>query len=309
MAETREKYKETTANLLYKDPNLPPAEMLEVDAAQLRTAKDAELMKAIRLRFTEDGPDRTIDHLTKYPKTASVEGMSAQQTILELRHKIAEQENLDLEEVNLCTPTTHLDDNITLSDCFVDWMGFGLEDWPPRFIVKPRLKGFELNVEVPAMRDTSVWDNGRMQSYLDRILTFDVDKFTTVLELKKLIAKQLAIPSSRHKLTAVMRLNAKCESYYVDLDEDSKSLGDYEVEKYCTAVKFEKSLFDSKGDYIFDDAYWDEKGYHAKPANSWFPQDALSDRSRPDAHKVDPNQPLSIVSDRRQKEAKEQGAS
>ena len=35
--------------------------------------------------------------------------------------------------------------------------------------------------------------------------------------------------------------------YYIDLDEDDKTLGDYEIDRYCTAVKFEKSLFDVKG--------------------------------------------------------------
>lgn len=26
------------------------------------------------------------------------------------------------------------------------------------------------------------------------------------------------------------------------------------------------------GDYIFDDAFWDENGYHAQPEGCWIPQ-------------------------------------
>lgn len=29
---------------------------------------------------------------------------------------------------------------------------------------------------------------------------------------------------------------------------------------------------DSKGDYIFDDAFWDENGYTSQPANCWIPK-------------------------------------
>merc|ERR1711879_688013 len=90
---------------------------------------------------------------------------------------------------------------------------------------------------------------------------------------------------------------------YIELDDGAKTLSDYELEKYCICIKFEKSLVDDNGDFVFDDAYWDDAGYHAQPIESWIPTDSLAGRSRPDAQKVDPSQPLSIVSDRRQKEA------
>mmetsp|Transcript_64001 Transcript_64001/g.187800 ORF Transcript_64001/g.187800 Transcript_64001/m.187800 type:complete len:313 (+) Transcript_64001:2-940(+) len=301
----KEKFKEPQHFLTVKDGKLPPEEMLEVDVAQLKAAKDGELLKPLRVRFIQEGPDRTIDAFTKYPKAAAIEGISAQETILELRRRIAEQENLALEDVNLFGPSTSFSDNMLIASCYVDWMGFGLEDWPPRFISKSRVRGFEIVVDAPAMRDISTWENGRMQAYNDRQLIFDVEPATKVEELKHLIAQKLSVPAGRQRLTAHLRTSLKHVGHYVELVDGSKTMSDYELDKYCVSVKFSKDPFDENGDYVFDDAYWDAEGYHAQPIDTWIPQDSLCDRSRPDAHKVDPNQPLSIVSDRRQKEATE----
>lgn len=301
----REKYKEPQHLLSYKDPSLPPEEQLEVDAAQLKAAKNAEIMKGIRLRFMEEGPDRTLDDFTQFPKSTTVEGFSAQQTVLELREAIAEQERIPLEDVNLFCKTTHFENNMVLAQCYVDWMGFGLEDWPPRFIVKPRVKGFEIFVDVPAMRDLSVWENGRLQSFADRTMVFDVDVSTKVEELKSMIATRIGIPAKRHLLTAHLRKSLKDSGEYVLLNDNSKTMSDYEIDKYGVCIKFEKNAFDENGDFVFDDAYFDETGYHSQPSDCWIPLDSLADRNRPDAQKADPAQPLSIVSDRRQKEAQE----
>mmetsp|Transcript_85672 Transcript_85672/g.247386 ORF Transcript_85672/g.247386 Transcript_85672/m.247386 type:complete len:283 (+) Transcript_85672:127-975(+) len=275
-----------------------PAQLLEVDAGQLRNAKDSELLKPIRVRFIEEGADRTIDASTKFPKNCTIEGFCAQQTILELRQQIADQEKIAFQDVNLFGPNTAFPDKLLIADCYADWMGFGLEDWPPRFISKPRIRGFEVFVDVPASRDTSVWENGRMQSYHDRQLVFDVSSGTTVSELKAMIAKRINIPAKRQRLTAHLRESLRTSGRYVLL-RDEKTMGDYRMEEQCVAIKFEKSQFDENGDYIFDDAYWDDTGYHPQPPGTWIPQDSLCDRSRPDASKVDPTQPLSIVSDRR----------
>jgi hypothetical protein len=285
-----------------KELSVPSEQLLGIDTSQLNAAKDAELMKAIRVRFIDEGPDRTVDLTTKYPKTVTVEGVSAQQTVLELRNKISEQERVPIEDINLFGNNTVITDKQLLADLYVDWMGFGLEDWPPRLISKPRVRGFEIYVDVPASRDTSVWENGRMQSYFDRQLIFDVQSSTKVAELKAMIFTRTRIPAKRHKLTAHIRDSLADAGRFVPLDVDSKTMSDYELEKYCVAVKFEKSQFDENGDFVFDDAYWDESGYHPQPSDTWIPLDSLCDRSRPDANKVDPVQPLSIVSDRRAKE-------
>jgi hypothetical protein len=308
MPNMKEKYKEPQHFLSYKDPKLPPEEQLEVDVAQLKSAKEAELMKPVRVRFLEDGPDRTIDDFTKFGKNAIVEGMSAQQTILELRKTIADTENLPLEDVNLFTKTTRFDDHMLIGECYVDWMGYGLEDWPPRFIVKGRVRGFEVYVDITRSRDTSVWENGRLQSFFDRHLIFDLEKATKVEELKAMIAQKTRIPAKRQKLTAFLRKELNSPGEYIVLDDNSKTMSDYELEKYLVCIKFEKNPFDENGDLIFDDAYWDEKGYHPQPLDTHIPMDSLSDRSRPDANKIDPTQPLSIVSDRRQKEATDRAA-
>jgi len=284
--------------------SIPPEQLLNIDAAQLRNAKDAELLKSIRVRFIEDGPDRTLDAATKYGKTCTIEGLSAQQSIFELRQQIAEQEKMPLQDVNLFGMSTVFPDDLLLADCYADWMGYGLEDWPPKFVSKPRVKGFEVYVDVPASRDTSIWENGRMQTYHDLQLIFDVNPSTKVSELKAFIAKRTKIPASRQKLTAHLRPSMKSFGYYVDL-EDDKTMSDYDIERVCVAVKFEKSAFDEQGNYVFDDAYWDDAGYHPQPPDCWIPLDSLGERGRPDAHNVDATQPLSIVSDRRAKEAAE----
>lgn len=283
---------------------VPGHELLKIEPAQLKAAKDAELMKPIRIKFIEDGADRTIDQFTSYPREVKIEGMSAQQTVFELRRTIAQQERLPLEEVNLYGQCTYLEDRLKIGDLYVDWSGFGLEDWPPRLICKPGVRGFEIIVDVPASRDTSIWENGRLMSYFDRQLIFDVTAGTKIRDLKALIARKLRIPPKRHNLTAHIRDNLRDAGKFCPLDDDDKTFGDLSLDKHCVAIKFAKSFVDEKGEFIFDDAYWDSEGYHPPPSTSWIPLDSLADRSRPDANKVDPSIPLNIASDRAQAKAR-----
>ncbi|CAJ1408817.1 unnamed protein product [Effrenium voratum] len=293
-----EKFKEAQHFMTVKDPKMAYEKMLDMDERQLTAAKEAELLKPIRVRFTE-GPDRTMDGKTQYPKATEVPGISGQATILDLRLKLAKAEDLPLEDINVFAGDTSLTDDLRLHECFMDWMGSGLDDWPPRLTVKPRIAGFELHVVVPAMRDTSEWDKGKLIGYQEQNLIFDVQPSTTVKELKSLLSDRLGIPAERHSLSAQLRRSVHSYGEFVDLDDDERTLADYELEKYCVCIRFEKSQVDANGDYIFDDAFWDENGYHAQPEGCWIPQDSLADRTRPDANPVDPNQPLSIVSDRR----------
>ncbi|CAK9047049.1 Ubiquitin-like domain-containing protein [Durusdinium trenchii] len=294
-----EKFKDPQHFMKLKDPKQPFERMLEVDEGQLVNAKEAELMKPVRVRFLQDGLDRTMDSKSQYPKAVEVPGVSGQATIRDLRLKLAKMEDMPLEEINLFAAETNLTDETILHECYLDWMGSGLDDWPPRLTVKPRLKGFELHVSVPPMRDTSEWDKGRLQNYQEQNLIFDVQPSTTVRELKQLVAERIGIPANRHLLSAHIRKSLHSFGEYVELDDDDRTMADYQLEKYCVCVHFEKSQVDSKGDYIFDDAFWDENGYHPQPAGCWIPQDSIADRVRPDVNPVDPNQPLSIVSDRR----------
>merc|ERR1740129_2549913 len=130
----------------------------------------AELMKTMRVKFIEEGPDRTLDDLTSFGKTVQVLNFSPQQTIFELRQTIAAQENMAVEDVNIHAKT--------------------------------RVKGFEVHIDVPPMRDTSVWKNGRCEFYGEKQLIFDVDAATKVQQLKELITRKLKIPASMQLLTA-----------------------------------------------------------------------------------------------------------
>jgi len=294
-----QKFKDTQHFLNYKDPKLPPEKMLDVDEKQLIAAKEAELMKPIRVRFLQDGPDRTIDNKAKFPKVIEVAGVSAQESILQLRQKIARTESMPIEDINIFAAETVLDDRVQLSECYADWMGFGLEDWPPKLIVKPRLKGFEIHVNARPGRDFAEWDKGRLQNYASSHMVFDVLPSTKVKELKDCVAVRTRLPASRCLLTAHLRKSLNSMGEWEELSDDNKTMADYELDKYCVCVQLEKRQFDESGDYIFDDAFWDEQGYHSQPAGCIIAQDSLSDRARPDANSVDPNLPLSIVSDRR----------
>jgi len=302
-ASLKEKYREPQHQLRYRDPGMPADKMLEVDVAHLKAAKDKEVMQPLRIRFIEDGPDRTIDEFSKFPKTCIINNMSAQETIYELRQAVSDQEGIALEDVNLFVRMTPFDDDQKIGDCFVDWMGFGMDEWPPRFICKPKVKGFEVFCNVPKCRDLSTWENGRMLTYMDRNLIFDCETSTTVMELKEMVSKRILIPAKRLKIDAHVRKSLKEYGDFVELDDDTAVLSDYGLHLYYVSVQVTKKSFDKDGNYIFDDAFFDDAGYHAQPMECWISQDALCDRSRPDAHKVDPNQPLSIVTDRRQAEA------
>lgn len=294
-----EKFKDTQHFLNFKDPKLPPPQMLDVDERQLNNAKDAELLKPVRVRFMEDGPDRTIDSKTEFSKAIEITGVSGQETILDLRRKIAAAEKMPIEDVNLYCAETNLEDKTVLTECYADWMGFGLEDWPPRFIVKPSLKGFEIHVNARPGRDFAEWDKGRLLNYASSHMVFDVLPSTKVKELKDCVAVRTRLPASRCLLTAHLRKSLNSLGEWEELSDDNKTMADYELDKYCVCVQLEKRQFDENGDYIFDDAFWDEQGYHSQPAGCIIAQDSLSDRARPDANSIDPNLPLSIVSDRR----------
>merc|ERR1712032_226466 len=248
----------------------------------------------------EEGADRTLDDLVAFGKTVQVQNFSAQQTIYELRQTIAAQENMAVEDVNIFVKTTHIPDNAIVGDCMVEWLGSGLEAWPPQFMGKTRVKGFEIHIDVPAMRDTSVWKAGRCEFYGEKQLIFDVDAATKVQQLKDLIARKLKIPAARQLLTAQMLYDNQTWGALVPLSDDKKTLGDYEVDVYCVSIKLEKDACDENGMYVFDDAYFDSEGYHAQPDTSGIPPDSISNRLRPDANRLDPCQPTSILTDRRQ---------
>eukprot|EP00747_Dinoflagellata_sp_TGD_P162596 gnl/TRDRNA2_/TRDRNA2_180353_c0_seq1.p1 gnl/TRDRNA2_/TRDRNA2_180353_c0~~gnl/TRDRNA2_/TRDRNA2_180353_c0_seq1.p1 ORF type:complete len:350 (-),score=99.07 gnl/TRDRNA2_/TRDRNA2_180353_c0_seq1:79-1128(-) len=306
----KEKYEKPTFQMKPKDANLLPEEMLEVDSKQLRAAKAGEVMRPITIRFIEDGPNHTLDQFTTFKKDVKIEGMSAQQTVLELRMRIAEQENLEFEDTRLYIFPHELPDDSRIGACYFEWQGYSLDDWPPKCVCKPRVRGFEVHIKIEPSRDTAVFDKGRCHNYMARTMTFDVETSTKVAELKAMIAKHIKIPASRQSLSAqlkssAVRNNDPDNGVMVPLDDDKLTMADYNIDKYCIGMRLEKNMFDEDGNYVFDDAYMDSEGYHAQPEDCWIAPESLNDRWRPGVGTIDVNQPMSIVTDRRQKEAAE----
>jgi len=298
--DTKKKYAKPTAFAKYKDTSLPTEKYLEVDTKQINDAKTGMSMKPMTIKFISDGPDRTLDENTFYGKQAKYEGCNAQMTVQELREEVAKQENMDVQDVNFYVRSTIIPNNLRVGQCYADWMGFGLENWPPQFISKPRIRGFEVNVFIGACRDISVWDNGKLNYFTDKTLTYDVNAATTVGELKDMIEKTIKIPYHRQNLIAMIHKEERSVmGEHIVLEKDNWTMEDYGVNTFCAKIVLEKKVFDDNGMYIFDDAYWDEKGYHSQPIDAFTPLDSLSNRARPDASEVDPNVPLNILTDRR----------
>lgn len=298
--DTKKKYAAPTTYATIKDANLPLEKFLAVENKHIVDAKAGQFMKQLTLKFLAEGADRTLDDYTNFEKQCKVEGTSSQMTIQELREIVAKQEKKDVEDVNFYAKSSIIPNHLRIGQCFADWMGFGLENFPPQLSVKPRIRGFEVCVYVQAMRDTMVWDGGKLNSYVDRVLTFDVEPSTTVQELKELVARKTKIPATRQLLTAMIHKEERSlYGDHVSLEDNSLTMSDYGVDTFCAKIVLEKNPFDENGMYIFDDCYWDERGYHPQPMDCWIPTDSISNRARPDAQKVDPNAPTTILTDRR----------
>lgn len=229
----KKKYAAPTSFAKVKDASLPIEKYLEVEAKQINDAKTNLRMKAMTVKFIAEGADRTLDDFTNFEKTCKVEGCHAQMTIQELREVVAQQEKKDVEDVNFYTKATIIPNHLRIGQCFADWMGFGLENWPPQFTAKPRIRGFEVVVTVPAMRDTMVWDAGKLSSYTDRSLVFDVEPSTTAGELKELVFKKVKIPAHRQLLTAMIHKDERSlYGEHVTLDDDAMTMSEYGVDTF-----------------------------------------------------------------------------
>jgi len=272
---------------------------LSLSDKDVKSAKAAPLIKNVKVSFLPEGPDRTIDDFSKFSKNVNLANkISPQHTVLELRNEIAKQEMMNIADINIYCGANRIADSMTVGQCFVDWMGFGIDTWVPQLKAKGRLVGFEVYVDVPPMRDNSVWVDGRMHAYQGRHLIIDVDTGMTVFDMKKILAKIVNVAPAQQMLTAQMLRNKRGWGEFVELSDDQKTLGDYEIDSDCTCIKFEKMYVDQNGFYISDDAYWDQTGYHPASLDSMIPTNSLSDMNRPDAQKANPLQPTSIITDR-----------
>merc|ERR550537_38499 len=116
-------------------------------------------------------------------------------------------------------------DRYTLGKLYLDWEGYGsphLKEWPPKLIVKPRVKGFEMPIYVERMRDTSAWEGGRCQGYMHKTILLDIDASTTVKQIRDCIENQVRIPAHRFRMVAILRRNY-FDFDMVELDEDDET--------------------------------------------------------------------------------------
>eukprot|EP00933_Yihiella_yeosuensis_P030886 TRINITY_DN24440_c0_g1_i1.p1 TRINITY_DN24440_c0_g1~~TRINITY_DN24440_c0_g1_i1.p1 ORF type:complete len:322 (+),score=48.99 TRINITY_DN24440_c0_g1_i1:55-1020(+) len=253
-----------------------------IDPAALDAARKHELLPPLRVRILGQTQDLTIDEDTEFEKQVVLEGLCGKDTIFVLKQRIFEQENIPILDQRIFLPPHELQDEFKLGQCFVQWSGFGLDDWPPKFILKSSLQGFEVTVDVPASRSTAVWDHGKgkLKRYGKRRLTFDLLPNTTLRQLKELLERRLSIPTSRQLLSAQMANEGygfnyngyKACGYSIDLDDDSKTVQDYGLDRSCIVINFQINRFDENGDFIFeDDSYFDHEGFHPPVNKSWMP--------------------------------------
>eukprot|EP00434_Breviolum_minutum_P035337 symbB.v1.2.031274.t1/scaffold3615.1/size53271/1 len=81
-----------------------------------------------------------------------IEGLRGQDSILSLKEKLIKEGAIDGSAYPRIFLLPHeLQDETLLGECYVQWPGFGLDSWPPKFVVMQELKGFEIVVTVPAM--------------------------------------------------------------------------------------------------------------------------------------------------------------
>jgi len=235
-----------------------------VDESFIQAAQRQEALPALPVRLLAPGTDLSLDDATEFVKQVLVEGLTGQDTVLQLKQKLADKEGLAIDDQRIFLPPHELRDETKLGECFVQWAGFGLDNWPPRFIVKRALKGFEMSLEVPAMRETALWDlsKQKLKRYGKRRLTFDLMPTTTVGELKQLIEHRLGIAAAQHVLSAQMtgpssgyNLNGfKDVGYFLELDDNNAKMEDYGIHRSCLGIHFRINRFDDNGDFIFEES-------------------------------------------------------
>jgi len=240
----------------------------------------------LRIRFFDKGPETTLVDVEKgkYYKEVFIKGVTPEMCVGDVRRMLMEQEGLTT-KFRICLPPWEMPDRALLSQCYYQLMGYGMERWPPRFIVKNELKGFELTIEVPKSRTTATFDaetakfmagaSGPGGVPADRpfitdlcmiSLTYDVVSTTTVGEVKKMIETSISIPAGRQLLTCDMECLGR-----IAMDDNDKTMADYNL-KARSVVHFQKNYFDEEGKYIFDDAYFDHESFHPTPEDSHMPQ-------------------------------------
>jgi len=224
-----------------------------------------------------NGYDMTVERASVFEKELKIEKMDAWATIGELKQQVEDTHGIAKEDQRFFCEFHRLPDHVKIGQCYVDVMGYGMEYWPPHFILKPAVKGVEVVIDVPPMRDTAFWQedhvfwNGevRLREFVRRLLIFDVypDK-TTVLEVKGMMEKKLGIPEKMQKLFTEVLISADGDEWVDCIEmENEKTVGEYGLDQ-GSVIRFQKFNFDEDGNYIFDDYYFDSEGFHDRPSDS-----------------------------------------
>jgi len=216
----------------------------------------------LEVKVLKRSHEMTLDEQSVYEKEVKIEKINAWATISEVKDRIAAQGGPTKEEQRIFCGTHLLPDTVQIGQCYVNWMGYGMEHWPPKFTVKYATKGVEVVVDIPGMRDNAVWEGEELQRFANIFPIFDIiPEEATALDLKKYIEQKIRMPAKRQRLFTVVSQQGLVEC------EDDKPLSTYDVQQ-GTIFRFMKDCFDENGMYIFDDAYYDEKGYHPRPVDS-----------------------------------------
>lgn len=209
--------------------------------------------------------DVSLDEQAVYEKDIKIEKISAYAPLSEVKERIAEKGGPAVEEQRLFLGTHLLPDTAQIGQCYVCWMGYGMEHWPPKFIVKYVPVGIEVVVDIPPMRDTSVFatdEEQRIEFYASKFPIFDVvPEETTALDVKKVIQQKTRMPADRQRIFTLVP-----EEGLVECD-NNLPLSTYSIVQ-GQIFRFMKDPFDENGRYIFDDAYYDEHGFHPRPVGS-----------------------------------------
>lgn len=236
----------------------------------------------LRVRFLDKGPDMTLVDVetATYRKECVVRGVTPEMHVGDVRRMLAEQEGLVPGSFRLFLPPWEMPDDALVSQCYYQLMGYGMERWPPRFIAKNALRGFEVTVEVPKSRATATFDEEvakflsgpsgpggvpedrpYLTSYAMRSLVYDVQASTTVGEVKRMIEGSIDVPAGRQLLACDVLGEGRVAM------EDGGVMSDYGM-RQRSVIYFQKNHFDEDGNYVFDDAFFDSEGYHPAPVET-----------------------------------------
>lgn len=217
------------------------------------------------VKVLKQSHEMTLDDQSVYEKELKIEKINAWATIGELKDKIAEQGGPSKEEQRIFCSMHMLPDHVQIGQCYVNWMGYGMERWPPQFTVKYVAKGVEVVVDIPGMRDTATWEGEQLTRFANMFPIFDVNpEEMTAMDVKKMVESKIRMPAHRQQLFT--KVNVEGIVDYVECEND-KPLSTYDVQQ-GTIFRLRKNCFDENGMYVFDDAYFDETGYHPRPTDS-----------------------------------------